>query len=206
MVEPVRHDSLSEVSTVGGRALMGAIVGALVIAGAAAGAGALAVGWMVGSFGAAAGLAAVASGAVGLYFGAATGGLIGGAAGALSGLEKTGNETNAYYAKLRNQERARANNVGKAKDAGFQDGVMTGYQQATQDMQAQTQMIYQQGLQEGAQHVVQQLQEQQQQMAAAAEAPKKSHVEKAGCIPCASHAQAAEESKAAAATAQHGVA
>lgn len=204
MVEPVKHDSLSEVSTVGGRALMGALVGAVAIAGIGAGLGALVVGSMVG-YGTAATVAAVASGLVGLWYGGTVGGLIGGAAGALTGIEKTGNENNAYYAKLRNQERARSNNVGKAKDAGFQEGVMTGYQQAAQDMQAQAQVIYQQGLQEGAQHVVQQLQEQQQQAMAAAEAPKKSHVEKAGCIPCASHAQAAEESKAAAAAAQHGV-
>lgn len=208
MAEPVKHDTLSEVSTIGSRALTGMIVGALVVGAAAAGLGAL-VATQVG-LGAIAGLAATVAGIAGLWAGGAYGGMVGGAAGALTGISKTSEENNLYHARLRQQELARANSAGKAKDSGMQEGVMLGYQQASMDMQAsfqqQAQVIYQQGVQAGAQHVVEELQKQQGAAMAAAEpaesAPAKSHVEKAGCKKCDSHLQAAQESKAVAANNQ----
>lgn len=207
MVEPIKHDTLSEVSTIGNRALTGAIIGALVVGAAAAGLGAL-IATQIGL--GAVGLIATVAGVAGLWAGGAYGGMVGGAAGALSGMGKTSEENNLYHARLRQQELARANSAGKAKDNGMQEGVMLGYQQASMDMQAsfqqQAQVIYQQGVQAGAQHVVEELQKQQGAAMAAAEpaesAPAKSHVEKAGCKKCDSHLQAAQESKAAAANNQ----
>lgn len=207
MAEPIKQDTMGQVATVGGRALTGALIGAAVLTLAFGGGAAALAAWA----GASAGLATAAGvvgGIAGLVFGGGamgTVGMIGGAVGGLSGVNKVSSDEAAYDAQVRKQERILKNGAGKAKDQGFQEGVMVGYQQAAADMQSQQQMVYQQGVQAGAAHVVEQIQQQHAMMEQQAEQGKGSFADKVGCKPCASKAEMVETQKAEAANQQHGL-
>lgn len=148
MAEPVKNDILSRVMTMGGKALLGAVIGA---------AAAAALGGAIGALMAATTLGApVAGGIAGAlflgYFGGITGAQIGGAAGAVVGLNQTVAEDRKYDELLHKRSQARNQDIGR--DAAFQEGAMA--------MAAETQPMLAAERQKGRQEVMQYVEQQMQ--------------------------------------------